>query len=165
MNKLKLNLLDILIIGAVVLVLALGVFILTGNSGSNTPSVVAPQNTTATLDFQIKDADLSLGEKFQQGAENNAPVWVGIKERFEGKIVDVKVTPAEKPGDDIYGGNAVIAKSQVLYDITVTIEAPAVETESAITSSGTAIRVGEQTAVRGKGFAGFGYIIGLTTRN
>ena len=164
MNKLKLNLLDILIIGAVVLVLALGIFILKGTSDSSTPSVAAPQNTTAVLDFQIKDADLSLGEAFQEAAQNNAPVWVGIKERFEGKIVDVKVTPAEEIGDDIYSGKAVIAKSQVLYDITVTVEAAAVETDSAITASGTAIRVGEQTAVRGKGFAGFGYIIGLTTR-
>lgn len=164
MNKLKLNLLDILIIGAVVLVLALGIVILKGSSTGSTPSVVAPQNTTAVFDFQIKDAEKSLGEKFLQEAENNSPIWIGIKERFEGKIVDVKVTPAEKTGDDIYGGNAVIAKSQVLYDITVTIEAPAVETDRAITASGTAIRVGDQTAVRGKGFAGYGYIIGLTTR-
>lgn len=163
MNKLKLNLLDLLIIGAIVLVLALGIFILKGTSTSSTPAAIAPQNTTAVLDFQIKDADLSLGEAFQAAADANAPVWVGIKERFEGKILDVKVAPAEKVGDDIYGGNAVIAKSQVHCDITVTIEAAAVETDSSITASGTSIRVGEQTAVRGKGFAGFGYIIGLET--
>ena len=56
-----------------------------------------------------------------------------------------------------------MGEDPTLYDIVVTVTADALDTETAVSFSGTEIRVGDETAVRGKGFAGYGFITNLKT--
>ena len=160
MDKPKFNFLDGLIALLVVAMLVAGVYILKGrDSGSVTPD----KNAVAEIQVQFTRVDESIYHKFCEMANNNESVWVGIKERFEGKVSNVTIEKSKKLTSDIYTGKVVMAENPSTNDVTVTIKADVVETESAIAAGGAQIRVGEETAVRGKGAAGFGFVVGIKT--
>ncbi len=161
MTKAKFNIIDALIVVAVVLIAVVAVWFLGGNNDTGTTSET--QNTTATFKIQLTKAEKSLYDKFLAGLENDESVWIGIKERFEGKLTGIELSPSSKVGTDLASGKAVLLEDPVLYDITLEVTADALETNSQISSSNTPIRVGEETAIRGKGFAGYGFVIDLAT--
>ncbi len=160
MDKPKFNILDGLIILLLVLVIAAGVFLLrgTGNSAASTT-----EQKTVVFKLQVTRAEEVLYHKFVEAMENDEAVWIGVKERFEGKIENVEIAPASRISTDLYTGQAVLAQDPASYDITITVSVSAVETDDAILASGTAIRVGEETAIRCKEAAGYGFIIDLKT--
>lgn len=160
MDKPKFNLLDGVIILVIALVVAVGVYFI--KSMGNTGEVVV-QNTVAEFKVQFTKMDESVYKKFEAQMLDNESVWIGVKERFEGMLSNVEIAPAQKITTDTRNGKAVMGKDPSLYDITLTIRADAVETNSAVSASGTAIRVGEEVAVRGKGVAGFGFVVDLKT--
>ena len=143
------------------LIAVIAVWFLGGRSGTGTTSET--QNTTATFKIQLTKAEKSLYDKFLAGLENDESVWIGIKERFEGKLTGIELSPSTKVGTDLSSGKAVLLEDPVLYDITLEVTADVLETSSQISSSNTPIRVGEETAIRGKGFAGYGFVIDLAT--
>ncbi len=161
MDKPKFNILDGFIIIALVLVLAVGVFVIKGMGGGN--AVGDSTNTNAVFKIQMTKAEKALADKFTAAMENDETVWIGVKERFEAKIQDVLVEPSAKMTTDLRTGKAMLAKDPTCFDVTVTVKAAAVETDSSISASGTAIRVGEEAAIRGNGMAGYGFVIGLET--
>ncbi len=159
MDKPKFNILDGLIIVALVLVVAVGVFFIKGMGDGNATGMST--NTNAVFEIQLTKAEKALADKFTAAMENDETVWIGVKERFEAKIQDVLVEPSAKMTTDLRSGKAVLAADPTCFDVTVTLKAAAVETDSAISASGTAIRVGEETAIRGNGMAGYGFVVGL----
>ena len=161
MDKPKFNLLDGIILLLVVLIAAAAIFLLSGNGNQGT--AIDKQNTKAVFSVQFTKVDRSVYDKFKAAMDNDESVWVGIKERFEGKLEALECGPATKLTTDLYTGRAYLAEDPTTYDVTVTINASAVETNDSISASGTPIRVGEETSVRGKGFAGFGFITNLNT--
>ncbi len=161
MTKAKFNIIDALIVVAVVLIAVVAVWFLGGNNDTGTANET--QNTTAIFKIQLTKAEKTLYDKFLAGLENDESVWIGIKERFEGKLTGIELSPASKVGTDLSSGKAVLLEDPVLYDITLEVTANALETKSEISSSNTPIRVGEETAIRGKGFAGYGFVIDLAT--
>lgn len=161
MDKPKFNLLDGIIVLLIVAIAAAGVFLLAGRGDGN--GTIDTQNTTAVFSVQFTKVDASVYDKFKAAMESGESVWIGIKEQFEGKIEIVECGPSTKLTTNLYSGKAYLAEDPTTYDVTVTVNAPAVETDSAILASGTAIRVGEETSVRGKGFAGFGFVTDLKT--
>ena len=161
MTKAKFNLIDALIVAAVILIALVAVWFFGGKSGAETTNET--QNTTATFKIQLTKAEKSLYDKFLAGMENDESVWIGIKERFEGKLTGIELSPSTKIGTDLSSGKAVLLEDPILYDITLEVTADALETKSDISSSNTPIRVGEETAIRGKGFAGYGFVIELVT--
>ncbi len=161
MDKPKFNILDGLIIAVLVLVIAVGVFFVKGMGTQS--AVLSGENTNAVFKIQLTKVEKSLADKYIAAKENGERVWIGVKERFEGEIMDVEVEPATLITTDKQQGKAILAQDPVSYDVTITVKSAAVETDGAISASGTAIRVGGETAIRGKGFAGYGFIIGLKT--
>ncbi len=160
MDKPKFNFLDGVIALLVVVMVVAGVYFV---KGRGTTSTVTEKSAVAEIQIQLTEVDESIYEKFAEVADKNESVWIGIKERFEGKVSIVECGPAKKLSKDIYTGKAVIAENPTASDVTVTIRADVVETNSAIVASGTEIRVGEETAIRGKGVAGFGFVVGIKT--
>ncbi len=160
MDKPKFNFLDAVIALLVVVMVVAGVYFI---KGRNATSTVTEKNAVAEIQIQFTNVDESIYEKFAAASDKGESVWVGIKERFEGKVSVVECGPAKKLSKDIYTGKAVMAENPTASDVTVTVAADVVETESAIVASGTEIRVGEETAVRGKGVAGFGFVVGIKT--
>ena len=161
MDKPKFNLLDGIILLLIVAIAAAGVFLLTGRKSDN--AAVDTQNTTAVFSVQFTKVDASVYDKFKAAMESGESVWVGIKERFEGKIEGLECGPSTKLTTNFRSGKAYLAEDPTTYAVTVTINTAVVETGSSISASGTAIRVGEETSVRGKGFAGFGFVTDLRT--
>lgn len=161
MTKPKFNFMDALIILAIVCVALVAVWFL-GGSGDSV-SVVETQNTTATFKIQLAKAEKSLYEKFLSAMENEESVWIGIKERFDAKIEGIELSPATTVSTDLQSGKAVLSEDPLLYDITIWLNADVLETPTQILAANTPIRVGEETAIRGKGFAGYGFVIDLTT--
>ncbi len=160
MDKPKFNLLDGAIILILILAIVVGVYLLAGNNNANSN---VSQNAVAEFKVQFTEAEYDIYTKFNDKIASNETVWVGVKERFEGKISNVEVEPSKEITADLRTGKATIAQDPTLYDVTLTIKAEVVETDSAISASGTPIRVGEEVAVRGKGVAGFGFVIDLKT--
>lgn len=159
MNKPKFNFIDGLIILLIVAVLSLGAYLLIGNSSPESTENV--QTVTAEYRVEFTQAEPEVYESFLKALENGENVWIGEKERFEGKIVDVTYAPATKVITNYQTGEAVLAEYPDLYDITVLLQSDAVETSDSITAAGTAIRVGSEVAVKGKGFAGYGFVVDL----
>lgn len=160
MDKPKFNLIDGLIVLFVVLVAAAGIYLFGGN---NSAVGTESQNTTAVFKIQLTKVDESLYNKFAAALETEENVWIGVKERFAGKIEELEFSPSAKITTNTQTGKAVLAEDPNLFDITIQVRASALETPSAISASGTEIRVGEETAIRGKGFAGYGFITDLKT--
>ena len=146
MDKPKFNFLDGIIILLVVLVMALGAYLLIGKSGAASGPA---QNCTAEFKMHLTRVDADIYNKFNSRLAEGESVWIGVEERFI--ITDQRT------------GKAVIAEDPTTNDIIITVSTNAVETASEITSAGTAIRVGQETAIRGKGVAGYGYIVELKT--
>ncbi len=161
MDKPKFNVVDGLIIVAIVLIAAVGVFLIKGMAGGSASGMSA--NTNAVFKIQLTKAESALADQFTAAMKNDETVWIGVKERFEGKIQNVEIAPSEKITTDLRTGKATLASDPTSFDVTVTVKSAAVETDSAITASGTPIRVGEEVAIRGKGIAGYGYVTGLET--
>ena len=162
MTKPKFNFIDGLVILFIVAAIALGVYLLAGNSAT-TGETGGVQNITAEYRVEFTQSEPEVYESFLKALENGESVWVGEKERFEGKIMDVTYTPATKVITNYQTGEATLAEYPDLYDITVLLQSAAVETNDSITASGTAIRVGNEVAVKGKGFAGYGFVVDLRT--
>ncbi len=161
MDKPKFNVMDGLIIAVLVLVIAAGVFFIGRMGAGNTQN--AGTNTNAVFKIQLTKAEKALADRFAVAMENDETVWIGLKERFEGKLLAVDTVPSQRITTDLHSGKAVLASDPTCYDVTITIKSQAVETDSAITAATTQIRVGEEAAIRGKDFAGYGFIIGLET--
>ncbi len=160
MDKPKFNIIDGLIVLLVVAIIAAGIFLLGGNKQTEG---TAAENTTAIFQLQLTKVDESLYNKFLAAMEADEKVWIGVKERFPGKIDTLEKAPASRITTNTQNGTAVIAEDPSLFDLTIHISTPVLETASGITASGTPIRVGEEVAVRGKGFAGYGFVIDLKT--
>ena len=160
MDKPKFNFLDGIIILLVVLVALIGAYLLMGKS----TAVSDPeQNCIAEFKMYLTKVDEDIYNKFNSKLAEGESVWIGVKERFDGKIENVELLPSKRIIPDQYTGKAVMAKDPTTNDVIITVRTNAVETASAITSAGTAIRVGEETAIRAKGVAGYGYIVELKT--
>ena len=160
MDKPKFNIIDGLIVLLVVAIIAAGIYLLGGNKQTDGTGA---ENTTAIFQLQLAKVDESLYNKFLAAMEADETVWIGVKERFPGKIDMLEKSPASKITTNTQTGTAVVAEDPNLFDITIHINTPVLETSSEISAAGTPIRVGEEVAVRGKGFAGYGFVIDLKT--
>ncbi len=163
MDKPKFNILDGLITVALVLVIAVGVFLIKGMGEGNAGGV--SNNTNAVFEIQLTKVEKALAEQFEAANENGETVWIGVKERYAAEIQNVEVKSAQKMTTDLRTGKTTLAQDPTCYDVTITVKTAAVETDNSITASGTAIRVGEEVAIRAKGIAGYGFVVGLETES
>ena len=161
MDKPKFNILDGIIILILVMVFAAGIYIL-GDTGSNSSNAES-QNTTVEFTIQLTKSQKSLYDKFLAAKESGETVWVGVKERFEATISDVVATPAQRIITNQQTKELTLAEDPTTLDISVTMTASGVETPASISASGTALRVGVEEAIHGKGIAGYGFITSLKT--
>ena len=163
MNKPKFNLMDGFIIIVLILVIAAGVFLLSGKK--DTTSTGSVQNSVAEYQIELAKYDKAVADAFLLALENDETAWVSEKERFEAKIIDVEVLPSKKAVVNEYSKIAGYAGDPSAYDIIVTLESSVVETDATITASGNILAVGEKVSVRSKSAAGNGYIIKLNIKD
>lgn len=159
MDKPKFNFIDALLILLIAAIIAVGVsFAASRRTGGKSNSDAA---VTVEYRVQFTQAQPSLGELFRAAAENGETVWVSEKERAEATLVSAEVTPAQKINTDSENERIIIAESPDLCDITVTLRSSGSENERQITAGSVPLHVGEEVSVKGKGIAGYGYIIDM----
>ncbi len=158
-NKPRLNVMDALIILIIAAVIAAGVYFVAGMGGGTEVGEVA--DMTAEYKIQFVEREMAVAQQFVDAKESGETVWVGEKERAEAVIADVVVAPARKQTPNADDETVVLAEIPGLYDVTVTLQSKGAETDTEVIAGGRAMHVGEETVVRGKGFAGYGFVTDL----
>lgn len=119
---------------------------------------IAPKNTEK-ITYQIRTMD-SLPASYDMIKENTV-IYDSVKNNPIGTIIKKEILPAEKYEVDMNKG--VYVKSDLpaenYVDILLTIEADAVVGEQDISVGSYVVKVGEQAYVKGKGYAGIGFVV------
>lgn len=159
MKKPKFNVIDCLIIMCVALCLAGGLYIFTNLKETST-SGANPVKIRYTVEFTRRDA--AAVSLFEEAAEKGDHCFVSEKEKADATLVKTEYTPAKVLTTNSLTGETDWADIPELYDITVTLESEGTETDDTLTAgTGTAIKVGDEISVKGKGYAGYGFITSL----
>ena len=152
MKKVRFNLIDTLVVLAILLAIAAGAYYMLGGRGAEVNSGV-----TVRYQIELANKEAYLTELFKTGDR----VQVSEKEKIEAVVTDVLVRPARQVSFNMETGAHEWQEIPGKYDILVTMESSGTETEEQVYASSTPIRVGEEMVVRGKGYAGFGFIVDL----
>ncbi len=150
-KKIKFTVIDAVIILVILAALAIGV------------KKVMPMFMNAggdeKIDFTvlIQKEDIGFADAITVGDN----VTVSLTEKDGGTVKDVKAEPAVTLAynsiDGAYSNEIIEGK----YDVYITIEAEASVSELALKTGGTAVKVGAEIPVRGKGYASMGYVIDI----
>lgn len=159
MKKAKFNVIDCLIVIGIVLCLAGGLYVFT-NLKETSSGGANPVKIRYTVEFTRRE---EAGAKlFEEAAQRGDHCFVSEKERADAVLVGAEYTPAKILTNDIKTGATGWADIPELYDITVTLESDGTETDNTITAgTGTVIKIGDEISVKGKGYAGYGFITSL----
>ena len=148
----KVNGLDIFIIAIIALACIFGY------SYMNKGNKIVAGNTQKVI-YQIRTAESS--PKVYEVIENETIIYDSLKNINIGKIVSKETTPSVRYGVDKNNKQVVETALTNKIDITLTIEADATITDKSITVNGYELKVGNEAYVKGKGYAGIGYIISI----
>ncbi len=155
-NKPKFNLMDALIIVLILAVATVGVLFIKSKTGSGNRDTV-----TVRYSVEFKEKDAELGEMFIKALENKESATATEKDKIPAKIVDVEVVPSTTMVADSRTGKLIASEIPGKYNIIVTLESEATETDADISLGATPIAVGEELAVHGRGISGFGYVVAI----
>lgn len=153
--KVRFNGMDAFIIVVLVLVIAAGVYLLSGGSGE--AAVTSSKNVEVTAAVELT----SQNKEFTETVAVGDVVYVGEKEKAKAVVSKVEVETAKSTGYDILEGQVLRSEIPDVYDVKVSFSGSGVETEGAIELDGSAIRVGQSVVLSSKNWAGEGYVVGL----
>ncbi|MCL2837652.1 MAG: DUF4330 domain-containing protein [Oscillospiraceae bacterium] len=152
--KIKINILDWIIIG--VLVLAL---LFVGYQACFSTGGIFEQPTITTVEYQMEFRRMT--PEFASAISIGDRVYTSARERDEAEVVDVLALPARTIELNRLTGEYIIAEIPRHYDVIVTVRVDAVENDREFRNGGTAIRVGAECVMRGQGYAAEGFIINM----
>ncbi|MGN0107729.1 MAG: DUF4330 domain-containing protein [Hominilimicola sp.] len=148
-KKAKFTVIDVIIILVVVAAIAVGVY-------KFLPSLMG-RNKQEKVEFTILVQDQDQG--FANAISVGDNVTISLTEKDGGIVKAIKnepaVTMAYNSIEGIYSNEIIEGKC----DVYITVEADAEVSDLALKTGGTAIKVGAQIPVRGKGYASTGYVI------
>lgn len=159
-KKSKFNLVDILLILGIVITLAACLYVFI--SLKDTSAAPAADSVKMVFTVELKQKEQSVVDAFTKALENGGSCFVSEKEKAPAVIKDVAVSTAKKSSSDMQTGEAKLSDVEGRYDLLITLEAEGTMTEKDILADGTApVKVGDEISVKGKGFAGYGFITSL----
>lgn len=148
-KKRKFTVIDVIIILVVLAALAFGVKKLL-------PSIMHPSNMQH-INFTVMLPQQD--ENFAAAIKEGDKVTISLTEKDGGVVKAVRSEPATAIAfnsiDGSYANEVINGKS----DVYVTVEANVTSTDLALKAGGTAIKVGSDIPIRGKGYASTGYVI------
>lgn len=160
MKKVKFNIIDFLIVLAVICAAFLCVTVLGNLKGISTGGGANQVKMRYSVEFTLRDKPIL--DEFLAAKERGDICYVSEKEKVPAKLVDVTYTPARKHTLDLETGELFFTDIPEKYDITVVLESDGTETENDLLAGGAAvIKVGDETSVKGKGYAGYGFVVSL----
>lgn len=148
-KKVKFTVIDAVIILAVIIAVGIGVVKILPKFLNNSKN----ETVEFTVLVQNKDSD------FADAITIGDSVTISLTEKDGGKVKEVKSelakTLAYNSIENTYSNEVIEGKT----DVYITIEADTSVSDLAVKAGGTAIKVGTEIPVRGKGYASMGYVI------
>lgn len=147
----KFTVMDVIIIAVAAAVIAAGAYVLA-------PKFIdRAEGGKVECTVLISSGEWELAEAMQVGDT----VTMSLTEKDGGVITGIDARPAEKTVFDSISGTYVTNELDNKCDIYVTVEADAKVSDTAVTMGSTVLKVGDETPVRGKGYAAMGYTIAI----
>ena len=155
-RKLRVNLIDILILLVLAGAVALVAYVFMGKE-EDTP-VARTGHTTIEYVVELKGLDSELQDTFAVGQT----VEDSVERKIIGELKAVSKSDALEINFNYTTGEEEYSAMEGKVNVTLTIRAQAVESDTAFTVNGYEVRVGKQISVYLPGFRGAGYCIGVT---
>lgn len=152
----KFNWVDALII---VLIIAVGCGAYWFLNSRKVQQQAASSNVTIHLTVEMSDITEEVAKSYKEGEA----VTVGTTNVDTGVVTHVEYEPLKKDIENYEEGIFQTVEVEGLYTANITMELSGTETDTLISSANEEYRIGEPLVFHGKGFAGEGYIVGLTT--
>lgn len=115
------------------------------------------ENEKVEFTVMIQNKDKEVADAIEPGVK----ATLSLTEKDGGIIKNVKSEPSKQMTFNSIDGSYSNIEVDNKVDIYVTIEADCTISEKAIKTGGTAIKVGAEIPVRGKGFATSGFVIDI----
>ena len=157
MSKPRFNIIDVLVILAIIAAIAAAIWFFAGAGAGNERYVYF------VVEFQEQMPDFEDRIRAQTGYAPNAEVRDSIRNTFLGHAWDVWGQPAVLVTFDNTTNTFVSETIPDRYDVYVLIRGVGTENESAIMSNGHIVRVGQEMFIVGQGYAGIGFITQIWT--
>lgn len=154
--KARWNITDTLLTLLLVAILAAGGWFLTSRNGGQ----AAVQDKTVEVLVELTRQTEAFSKLPQVGDAVN----LGEKEKIPATVTRVEVFPARKQGEDLLSGNYTDAPIPGLYDVQITVSADGTESAATVEINGTAVRTGEEMAMKSKNWAGLGFVLSVDTK-
>ncbi len=151
----KFNALDIVLVVLVFIICVAAVLYLNGAGNS----VMASNQKTVYFTVQMKEEPANFADNIRIGDKIND----STRGYYYGTVSDVTVEPMTEPEPDLV--NNAMKRSVVpdRYFVNVTIKCNGTESDTAITAEGQKITIGKELTIKGKGYAGEGFVVALRT--
>lgn len=154
MSKAKFNFIDALIILVILLAVLAGGYVIASGKLS-----VGNGKETIKIQYQveIKEKTKEYGDNIKIGDK----VLVGDKEKAAATVEGVEIVPFKIISEDKTQGIVHYSEVPDVYDVILTLNSEGSQTDTGIYADNTQVRIGEKITVRGNGYSGNGYIVGL----
>ena len=154
-NKGKLfGLINIIDLSILLIILMLAGFALIRVSALNKEKA---KMTRIEYDVELRENVKDFSFMINKGDE----IRDSINGDYLGKVLKKEVKPSTEIIENYEEGKFVEVEIPSLYDVIVTIEANGKVTESEILAEGREIKIGRLMYIKGKGYAGGGYILAI----
>jgi len=153
MQKTKFNIVDFLIILILLLIVAIGIWYFS-NIGDGHAIY-----TYFIVEITNMDPD------FSELVAHGDPIRDAVRNYFLGYVVNVEAVPAVLVTFDAINEQFITQNIPERYDIYITIRGNGSQTASSITTEGHQVRVGQEVFIRGRGYAGSGFLTNLWVEN
>lgn len=152
----KFNWIDAVIILLVIAVGIGGVWFLKGRQAQQTANT---NNVKIYVTVEMKEITEDVAKAYKVGEK----VTLGTTNVDTGVVTDVECVPYTEDIEDYQKGEFKSVEFEGLYTANITMAVDGTETDTLISSANEKYRIGEPLVFHGKGFAGDGFVVGLTT--
>jgi len=152
----KFNWIDAVIILLIIVIGIGGVWFLKGRQAQQTANT---NNVKIYVTVEMKEITEEVAKAYKVGER----VTLGTTNVDTGVVTDVEYGPYKEDLEDYQNGVFKTVEFEDLYTANITMAVDGTETDTLISSANEEYRIGEQLVFHGKGFAGDGYVVGLTT--
>lgn len=149
------NILDILILIIVVLIIGGGIYAY-GQYKSNQEA----NRQTVEYEVEIKEVD----EKFVSAINKGDFIRESVKGNNLGRVAGTSYAQATNINEDFINGRYVIAEVPGKLDLVLKLTADANVTSRSVKVGGLDIRTGKKITIKGKGYAGEGFILKVSIK-
>jgi hypothetical protein len=147
----KINIIDIAIL---LIIIGVGFFAVEYFLPSKDKGAV---NRKINYEIELLQSTREFADMVKLGDE----IRESIKGDYLGKIVKTEIRPSSIITANTQEGRFIKTELPSMYDVIITLEADGLETEKSITAENQEIKVGKRVFVKGKGYAGSGYILAI----